>query len=481
MSFWDIFNFRRFRCCRRAAPTQTATVTESPSPELQAYAASVRADYEAVLKRMVEIPSVSVEPERKPDIERTAQAAVELLRSIGATAEAIKTAGNPVVYGEILTDPSHQTVLIYNHLDVQPADPSEWNTHPFTMTIEDGAYRGRGTTDDKGPAMVALFAAKYAAEHKLPINIKFVWELEEEIGGPSFDAFIEANKERLKTDSIVIADTIWISRDHPAIPYGLRGLQGMLLRLNTAAKDVHSGTTGGVARNPITELAEVISKCVNARTGSILIPGFYDDVVPPSPEEIENFVRSGFSIENFKAAHELKHARTADSRDAVRRIMALPTFEVHGIKGGYQGEGIKTVVPHFAEAKISMRLVPDQNPDRAAELLTNFVREINPDVEVVKLDGLRPYLGEFTGPYYQAASKAMARAFGKQAAYTREGGSIGAALSMNETLHAPIVFLGLSLPEHGYHAINENFDWQQASGGIQMFIHYFSLLSQLSK
>jgi len=479
-SFRELLNLLGI-CLRgkQAKPAAPPALVEQKSTEFEAYAASVRADYEEALKMLVEIPSVSVDPERKADIQRTADAAVALLRSIGASAEAVKTSGNPVVFGEILTDPKNQTVLLYNHLDVQPADPSEWSSDPFKMTNENGVYRGRGTTDDKGPAMAALFGAKYAVDHKLPVNIKFIWELEEEIGGPSFDEFINANKARLKTDSIVIADTIWVSRDRPAIPYGLRGLQGMLLRLTTAAKDVHSGTTGGVARNPIAELADVISHCVDAKTGRVLIPGFYDDVRELSEQELANFLKSGFDINNFMRAHELKSVRTTDSKDAARRIWALPTFEVHGITGGYSGPGIKTIVPHTAEAKISMRLVPDQNPGRAAELLTNFVKSINPDVEVVKLDGLRPYLGEYGGPYYQAASKAMARAFGREAAYTREGGSIGAALSMNETLKAPVVFLGLSLPEHGYHAVNENFDWQQAGGGIQMFCHYFKLLGEM--
>lgn len=445
------------------------------------YAEAQRGDYETALKSLVDIPSVSVDPAHKDDIARAAQTARALLESIGAKAEVIPTNGNPVVYGEILSDPGNQTVLIYNHLDVQPADPSEWERNPFCMSIEDGVYRGRGTTDDKGPAMAALFAAKYAVENKLPVNIKFLWELEEEIGGPSFDAFVKANQDRLKCDSIVIADTIWVSRDRPAIPYGLRGLQGFLLRLTTGAKDVHSGTTGGVARNPIGELCQLIDQCYDARTGEIKIPGIYDTVREPSKTELANFVKSGFSVENFQRAHELSGLRTDQAEEAALRIWARPTFEVHGITGGYSGPGIKTIVPHKAEAKISMRLVPDQNPDQVAELVTKFVASINPDVEVVKLDGLRPYLGEFTGPYYKAASRAMTLAFNKEAAYTREGGSIGAALSMNELLSAPIVFLGLSLPEHGYHAVNENFDWQQAGGGIRMFVHYFTLLGSIKK
>lgn len=444
-----------------------------------AYAETSRTDYERTLKSLVDIPSISVDPQRKGDIAATAEAARALLQSIGAKAEIMATAGNPVVFGEIISDPSHPTVLIYNHLDVQPADPSEWKTDPFKMTVEDGIYRGRGTTDDKGPALAVLFAAKYCRDNNIPVNIKFAWELEEEIGSPNFRSFLEANATRLSTNSIVISDTIWVSRERPAIPYGLRGLQGFLLKLQTGAKDVHSGITGGLARNPIGELAQLISQCYDARTGRVKIPGFYRNVLRTKKAEVEGFVASGFSVEGFANAHELGSLRTNDPADAAARLWARPTFEVHGIVGGYSGPKIKTIVPHKAEAKISMRLVPNQDPDEVARLFTQFVNSKNPDVEVVKLDSLRPYLGQFSGPFAEAATQAMIGAFHKTPAYTREGGSIGAVLSMHEVLAAPIVFLGLSLPEHGYHAVNENFDWQQASGGIRMFINYFTRLSQM--
>jgi acetylornithine deacetylase/succinyl-diaminopimelate desuccinylase-like protein len=464
-----------------AKPEQTPVVSSDFCRAVAAYADSMRPQYEATLQRVVDIPSVSVEPDRKGEVLRLAQTAVELLTSIGFTAEAVPTSGNPVVVGRYVANPAFPTVTIYNHLDVQPADPSEWRTDPFKLTIEDGVYRGRGSTDDKGPAMAAYFAAKFAVENKIPININFVWELEEEIGSPSFDEFLKANQARLKSDCVVVADTIWVSRECPAIAYGLRGLQGFLFRLTTGAKAVHSGTTGGVARNPIGELCDLIDECYDAKTGRINIPGIYDNVRPCSAAELDNFVRSGFDIEAFRKAHELTSLRTTDVRDAAKRIWAMPTFEVHGIKGGYTGPDIKTIVPHTAEAKISLRLVPDQTPEEVVKLVVDFVKAKNPDVEVVVLDGLRPYLGEFTGPYFTAANHAMKLAFDKEAAYTREGGSIGAALSMNETLAAPVVFLGLSLPEHGYHAINENFDWQQAGGGIRMFIHYFNLLAQAKR
>lgn len=449
----------------------------------RSYADSVRGEYEATLKKLVDLPSVSMEPERADAMQATATAAVELLHKFGATASIVKTAGQPVVIGEFRYQgenaASCPTVTVYNHLDVQPADPSEWLTQPFDMQIEDGVYRGRGTTDDKGPALAVLYAASYAHKQKIPVNIKFIWELEEEIGSPSFAQFLLDNKKELKTDSVVVSDTIWVSRDRPAIPYGLRGLQGCLLKLKTGVKDVHSGTTGGLARNPVAELCDLIAACFDAKTGEVKIPGFYDDVRAINEAELSNFVASGFDVGNFKKAHELISTRTEDPREASARIWARPTFEVHGITGGYSGPGVKTIVPHQAEAKISMRLVPDQNPEKIIVALEKFVKSYNSDVEIVKEGTLKPFLGEFTGPFAEAAAASMKTAFGADAAFTREGGSIGAVVSMQETLGVPIVFLGLSLPEHGYHAINENFDWQQARGGIVMFIDYFARLAKL--
>jgi acetylornithine deacetylase/succinyl-diaminopimelate desuccinylase-like protein len=447
--------------------------------DINNYVETSRKDFERDLKRLVDIPSVSMDPAHRGDIDKTADAALELLTNAGATAEIVRTKGNPVVIGEFKSSPDAPTVTVYNHLDVQPADANEWKTPPFNLTIQDGVYRGRGSTDDKGPALTVLYAAKYAHEHKLPINIKFIWELEEEIGSPSFEQFLKENPSKLRTDSVVVSDTIWVSRERPAIPYGLRGLQGLVVKLRTGKKDVHSGLTGGLARNPIGELSQLIADCYDAKSGRINIPGFYDGVRKPSAEELNNFVKSGFTVENFKKAHELIVVRTEDSREASQRIWALPTFEVHGIVGGYTGPGVKTIVPHEAEAKISMRLVPDQDPVKVLKVVTAFIKERCPDCEIIAEGTLRPYVGDVTGPYNAAAKEAMKSAFGREPAFTREGGSIGAVVSMHDSLKAPIVFLGLSLPEHGYHAINENFDWQQASGGMKMFTKYFELLSEM--
>src|SRR5438876_9518631 len=222
--------------------------------DIDQYVQSSRSEFEAKLQEWVEIPTISAEPDHKPDIERGAEAAVQYLRSLGADAEAVPTPGNPVVIAKFITGSNRPTVTIYNHLDVQPANEPQWQREPFVFHKDGNRYIGRGSTDDKGPALTALFGARYAAEHGTPINIQFIWELEEEIGSPNFEHFMKAKAGDLKTDSIVVSDTIWIARGKPAVAYGLRGLVPMRLVLETGTKDVHSGVTGGAARNPITEL-----------------------------------------------------------------------------------------------------------------------------------------------------------------------------------------------------------------------------------
>jgi acetylornithine deacetylase/succinyl-diaminopimelate desuccinylase-like protein len=325
-----------------------------------------------------------------------------------------------------------------------------------------------------------MMGAQFAANN-FPININFIWELEEEIGSPNFEHFIKNNLDRLKTDSIVVSDTIWISRDRPATPYGLRGMAAMTWTLETGAKDVHSGLTGGAARNPVGELCKLIAECYDATTGRVKIKGFYDDVRHATKAEMQSFLDSGFTTAKFKRAHELKKLRFEDAARVLKAVMAEPTFEVHGIVGGYQGPGVKTIVPYRAEAKVSCRLVPDQKPQKIFKLVRDFVRSKNADVKIEFNGALEPYLGEFSGPFADAASEAMKFAFGRKPAFTREGGSIGAVVTMKKYLKAPITFLGLSLPEHGYHAKNENFDWGQASGGIKMFARYFDTLSRLGR
>jgi acetylornithine deacetylase/succinyl-diaminopimelate desuccinylase-like protein len=448
---------------------------------LDSYVSESRNEFEDKLAEIVEVPTISMEPERKGDIRRGAEVARQYLEFAGAKAEIVETPGNPVVFGRIEKGADLPTVTVYNHIDVQPADPEEWNKSPFTFFKEGERYEGRGTTDDKGPALSAMMATRYAVQNEVPLNINFIWELEEEIGSPNFEHFIKGNASRLKTDSILVSDTIWISRSRPALPYGLRGAMMLTMTLETGTKDVHSGLTGGVARNPIGEICKAVSACYDADTGRVKVKGFYDDVQRATKREVQSFLDSGFTTQKFKAAHELKKLRFDDPSRMVKAIMAEPTFEVHGITGGYQGPGVKTIVPHRAQAKISCRLVPDQDPKKVFKLIRDFVREKNPDIKTEFISALEPYIGDFDGTYAEAAAEAMKYAFGRHPAFTREGGSIGAVVTMKNHLKAPIVFLGLSLPEHGYHAKNENFDWGMASGGMKMFVRYFDEISRLPR
>lgn len=463
--------------------------------QLEGFLLDSRQRYEGLLESLVNIPTVSSNRQKHyDDCLRGAAAARDFLRSIGAQAELIETnpaphpqfagqkAGLPVVFGRFETSPDHPTVTIYNHLDVQPADRRDgWDSEPFVMEVRGDRYVGRGTTDDKGPALSAALAAEHAQRLGVPLNINFLWEMEEEIGSTNFERFLRGDPERYKTDSVVVSDTVWVSKKRPAISYGLRGLAGMVVTLQCGAKDVHSGLAGGPARNPVGELCAVISQCYDAATGRVKIDGFYDDVEDPPREEIENFLASGFTTEGFKAEHELKLLRYEEVERVVRAVMVEPTFEVHGIAGGYtEPDGsVKSIVPHRAEAKISCRLAPNQDPEKIYELVAGFISKLNPDVRVQKKALIRPFKGEIGDAYHRAAREALAAAFGAEPAFVRQGGSIGAIITMKEILRAPVVMLGLSLPEHGYHAKNEYFEWEQASGGIKMFLHYFESISKL--
>lgn len=452
---------------------------ELHTDQLSSEIAALRPDFERALAEIVEIPTVSMDPARREDIRRGAEWALQFLDGHGIEAMIYETEGLPVVVGTLRHPEAKRTLTIYNHLDVQPANEPEWTTDPFAFFKDGDTYRGRGTTDDKGPALAALFAALLAKKHDIPLNIRFIWEFEEEIGSPHFAAFLEAHAADLKTDSVLVSDTIWISRDKPAAPLGLRGLVGFRMLLETGTKDVHSGLAGGAARNPIGELCQLISEIYDARTGDVKIPGFYDKVRPVSPEEEQSFVESGFDTQEFQRAHGLKCLRVTDPREVSQRIWAQPTFEVHGMVGGYTGPGIKAIVPPRAEAKVSMRLVPDMRPAEVLETVRAFVQQKNPDVVLEAEGSLEPFMCPPDDTYSEAIRTALRFGFGANPAFVREGGSIGAVICMQQHLGCPIMFIGLSLPEHGYHAPNENFDWGMASGGMKAFMRYFEQVAAL--
>ena len=447
--------------------------------QLDTYVVEHRAQYEDLLGRMVEIPSISMDPARANDMRRMADLAAQVLTNMGAESRIVETGGYPIVAGGWTAGAQYPTVTIYNHLDVQPAQEPEWRQSPFAFRNEDGIYRGRGATDDKGPALTALLAARYAMDQGLPINIQFLWELEEEIGSPNFAGALAPIHGIPRPDSVVVSDTIWIAKGQPAMPYGLRGLLGARLSLRTGEVDAHSGVTGGAARNPLSELCALAHACVDAKTGRVKIPGFYDDVIPPTKAEMKSFLASGFQVKRFMQAYRFQTLRTTQVEDVLRRIWASPTFEVHGLVGGYTGPGVKTVVPGSGELKVSMRLVPNQRPEQVFRLFKQFIAQQNPRVKVEAEGMLQPFRGVFDGPYAEAAKRAIKTGFGKEPAFIREGGSIGAVSILQRAWKVPILFMGLSLPEHGYHAPNEYFDWGQASGGMRMFAAYFEELSKM--
>jgi acetylornithine deacetylase/succinyl-diaminopimelate desuccinylase-like protein len=449
--------------------------------ELDEYARASRPEYEEALGKIVAIPSISVDPAHKADVHRAAEYAVSLLESCGAKATLYETDGHPVVYGRFDRGPQYPTVTVYNHLDVQPAEGPDWNSPPFAFKREGDKYLGRGTTDDKGPAITALYGARYAFGQNLPLNIHFLWELEEEIGSPHFETTIRKHAADFATDSIVVSDTVWVSRARPACPAGLRGLQGFRFELQTGETDQHSGTAGGAARNPVTELCQLIADCVDGRTGKVKIPGFYADVVPPTKKELQDLKKCGFTVKDFKKDHLFRSLRVNDPVEVMKRIWTMPTFEVHGIAGGYQGPGVKTIIPPKATAIVSCRLVPDMKPAKVVSVVKSFVKKRNPDVKVWVEHALPAFRGKTTGRYADAIRGAMRFAFGREPVFVREGGSIGAVLSMEKVLKADVFFLGLSLPEHGYHAPNENYDWPQARGGMAAFADYFRRVAEMKK
>ena len=420
---------------------------------LKAFAESQRTTFEKELKTLVEIPSISADPTKVQDIQRCAQAAKSLFERYGGHAEILDTPGNPLIHGWFSQD-FDKTITVYNHMDVQPANEPEWTAEPFEFTIQGDTYRGRGSTDDKGPALSAFFGAVAAHQAGVPINMHFLWELEEEIGSPNFEEGLKKHKDKLRTDAIVVSDTVWITRGKPSTPAGLRGLKGFRLTLETADHDLHSGVVGGAARNPLSELITLVGQMVDGNTGRILIPDFYDEVIPPSAEELEGWRVSGFTTETFMKDHQLKGVRTQDP-------------------------GIKSAVAPRAEIKLSCRLVPAMNEASTMARIKSFVKSKNPDVVIHEEHGLAPFKGHVTGPYAQAIREAYQFAFGETCVFTREGGSIGAVKTMEDILGSEVYFLGLSLPSHGYHAPNENYDWEQAGGGMAAFAHYFETVSKM--
>jgi acetylornithine deacetylase/succinyl-diaminopimelate desuccinylase-like protein len=397
---------------------------------------------------------------------------MEVVASLGGRARLVETGGHPLLVGEFPGPKGSPTITLYNHLDVQPADRDAegWRTEPFRFVSRDGRYFGRGTTDDKGPALAALFGAAAAHQAGVPATVKLLWETEEEIGSPNFERALKKLGKSVATDAVVISDGSWLTRKRPTVAAGLRGFKGFRFTLQTAEADVHSGLAGGAVRNSLGELMDLACALHDPRTGRVKVPGFYDGIVKPTRKERADFKRSGFTVARFRRDNRARLLRSHDALEVMERLWTRPTFEIHGLVGGYQGPGLKSIVPGRGELKASCRLVPGQDPDRVAALVVAFAKRWNPDVVAeVMPGGSAASVWEPTGPLAAAVKSAVTFAFGAEPAFVRDGGSIGTVLSMHEVLRCPVGFLDLSLPDHGYHAPNENFEWAQAAGGIAAF------------
>lgn len=443
---------------------------------LRGHVDSSEAWFRERLRTLVEHRTVSPGCTDPAPIRAGAEAALAMFREAGAQAELVEGSGTPAVFARFSHPEPRARIVVYNHLDMQPADPELWRqADPFVMEVEEHAecgflYRGRGSTDDKGPGLCAVRAAAWAAEHELPIDIGILWETEEEIGSPNFGAIVEAKRAALDCDAVIVSDTIWPSSRQPAISIGLRGSLQAVLRLRTGAKNTHSGLVGGAARNPVRELCTLATAIHGASF-------WREGATPPSDAEVEGFLRSGFDLSDFKRAHDLQKLESEIPLEILLAIWARPTFEVHGLVGGHAGPGVKTIVPHAAELKTSFRLVPDQDPQAIGKRLVEFVAAVNPDVEVEVTGYLKPYRGRADGRIHDAIAAAMQETTGLAPVTVREGGSIGAVPILEEMLGVPVHFLPLSLPEHGYHAPNEYFDWRQARVGMEAWARTFATLA----
>jgi acetylornithine deacetylase/succinyl-diaminopimelate desuccinylase-like protein len=429
------------------------------------------------LRRLVEIPTISPGATDDREINAGVQASCELLASLGAKTEVVSTRGTPTMVARLAHPDATARVVVYNHVDVQPADGAAWDSGaPFRFSADPHPergflYRGRGATDDKGPALCGVRGAKLAIDRGARIDVTFVWESEEEVGSPNFGDVIAAKREALDVDAVIVSDTIWPTADQPAISTGLRGALHASLRLRTGGKEAHSGLVGGVARNPLMELCHVAS--------AIDAADFWKSgVAAPDEDEIASFLAAGFDPEYFMHAHDLHKVTTRDPLEMMLRIWTRPTFELHGLAGGYHGRGTKTIVPDHGELKCSFRLVPNQDPMAIADELVAFVRRINPDVEVSIGGNFRPYRASTQHQVHRAIASALEATTGRCPVMVREGGSIGAVPMIAQQLGVPVHFLPLSLPDHGYHAPNEYFDWRQAKIGIGSFARVFTTLAQ---
>ena len=432
---------------------------------------------------LLRIPSVSAKSEHNDDMQACAKAVAKSLTDAGAQIATIyETEGHPIVYGEIIVDPSFPTVLVYGHYDVQPADPLElWHSGPFEPTIIDGKIFARGACDDKGQFYMHVKALEMMTKtNSMCTNIKFVIEGEEEIGSPNLASFVKANKDLLKADVILISDTAMISMDNPSIDIGVRGLSYIEIEVTGPNRDLHSGVYGGAVANPITILSKMIAAC-HDENNHITIPGFYDDVIESTASERAKMAEAPFDLNEFKQDLGIANIWGEKGYSTNERTGIRPTLEVNGIWGGYTGEGAKTVLPSKAFAKISCRLVPNQSSTVITEKVLNYFKSIAPDnvtVSAFEHHGGEPYITPIDSHEYQSAAKAIATTFGKDPIPVRGGGSIPICSLFEQELGLKIVFMGFGLDSDNLHSPNEKYDIVNFYKGIETIPYFHQFFAE---
>ncbi|WP_297338061.1 dipeptidase [Algoriphagus sp.] len=441
---------------------------------------------------LLRIPSVSADPKFKDEVFQAANFVKESLIKAGAdTAEICQTAGYPIVYGEKIIDPALPTVLVYGHYDVQPADPYElWDSPPFEPVIKktkihpEGAIFARGSADDKGQFYmhVKAFEAMMATD-ELPCNVKFMIEGEEEVGSDNLDQFVIENKEKLKADVILISDTHMISMQDPSITVGLRGMAYMEVEVTGSNRDLHSGTYGGAVANPINVLCDLIAS-MKDENEHITIPGFYDKVQELTAEQRSRLNEAPFDLQEYKSKLDIDEVHGEKGYTTIERVGIRPTLDVNGIWGGYTGEGAKTVLPSKAYAKISMRLVPDQDWKEIAKLFEDYFRSKAPAsvrVNVKSHHGGAPAVVSDSSVGYKAAEAAMEETFGKRPIPTREGGSIPIVALFQKELGSDPILFGFGLDTDALHSPNEHYGVQNYFIGIETIAAFFRHFRKLSE
>jgi acetylornithine deacetylase/succinyl-diaminopimelate desuccinylase-like protein len=454
---------------------------------LDAYLEPRREERLERLKAFLRIPSISALPQHAPDVRRAAEWLADEMRAAGIqNVEVSETSGHPMVYGDWLHAAGAPTVVVYGHYDVQPVDPlEEWHTEPFEPVVDGHRLIGRGAADDKGQihAHVSAAAALLATRDSLPVNVKYVFEGEEESGSAHLDAWLTEHRDRLDADAAIISDTGFFEGNVPAITLSLRGMTYAQIDVRLAGGDLHSGSYGGAIGNPAFAIAQIIA-ALKGPDGRIRIPGFYDDVREPTQAEREAIAALPFDEETFRADTGVPGLVGESGYTTLERKSIRPTLDVNGIWGGFQGHGQKTIIPAEAHAKISMRLVADQEPEDVFAKLKAFVEEIAPPgVEVtVRLLGTgRPSQTPLDHPHIGAASRALERVFGQSPLYINSGGSIPVAASFQRILGLPVVLLGFTQPNDLAHAPNEWFDLHNYEAAIRTMAATFDEIASLDK